>query len=357
MRILLLISGIAAFLPVGSLGQQLTTDPCDCRIELRRITTIGAVGESLYGSPVSFDRAANGSFILVMPPIEPTPLVANPDGTLRGPLGREGAGPGEYRAPMHVFVDEADTIWISDPRNARVSVLTPELGFSRSMPIPPTTEALVRTTSGAIIIHGRMFTPDGVGFPLHRLDSAGLYSFGRENPVVAPHLEHLEIRRVARSRDGSVWSVPFVGHYLLERWRPDGTRLSAMERAVAWFPESRNSWEHLAGRPPTPRISGIWEDADAKVWVAILIADENWERGVGETRSAEGRRYYTVADRDDLFDTVIEVIDPVRSAVISSVRFDRAISLVAPSGLLGDVILAEDDTYRLEVFQPILSLQ
>lgn len=45
----------------------------------------------------------------------------------RSPLGRQGAGPGEYRAPGAVFRVRGDTIWAMDPAQQRITVFLPDL--------------------------------------------------------------------------------------------------------------------------------------------------------------------------------------------------------------------------------------
>lgn len=43
------------------------------------------------------------------------------------PLGRQGSGPGEYRAPSALFRVRGDTIWAMDPPQQRVTVFLPDL--------------------------------------------------------------------------------------------------------------------------------------------------------------------------------------------------------------------------------------
>jgi hypothetical protein len=45
----------------------------------------------------------------------------------RDPLGRQGAGPGEYRAPGALFTVRGDTIWVMDPPQQRFTVFLPDL--------------------------------------------------------------------------------------------------------------------------------------------------------------------------------------------------------------------------------------
>jgi hypothetical protein len=44
----------------------------------------------------------------------------------RSALGRQGAGPGEYRSPSAVFRGRADTVWVFDPAQQRMTVFLPD---------------------------------------------------------------------------------------------------------------------------------------------------------------------------------------------------------------------------------------
>jgi hypothetical protein len=44
----------------------------------------------------------------------------------RTPLGRQGAGPGEYRSPSAIFRGRADTLWVFDPPQQRMTVFLPD---------------------------------------------------------------------------------------------------------------------------------------------------------------------------------------------------------------------------------------
>lgn len=106
------------------------------------------------------------------------------DGAFVANVGREGAGPGEFRNPWLVRVDPHDSVFVWDITLARISVFDPQLRYVRGFRTPP-----------QWMVNGIAFLPDGrlviAAFgsgersPLHLFDRAGsrLGSFG---PALRP---------------------------------------------------------------------------------------------------------------------------------------------------------------------------
>lgn len=53
----------------------------------------------------------------------------------RTPLGRQGSGPGEYRAPAAVFRVRGDTLWVMDPAQQRIAAFLPDLKAGVPFPL------------------------------------------------------------------------------------------------------------------------------------------------------------------------------------------------------------------------------
>jgi hypothetical protein len=60
-------------------------------------------------------------------------LVNFADGS-RAPLGRQGSGPGEYKAPAGIFRMSGDTIWVLDAMQQRIVVFNPDLKAGTTFP-------------------------------------------------------------------------------------------------------------------------------------------------------------------------------------------------------------------------------
>ncbi len=60
--------------------------------------------------------------------------VFDPNGTYQTAFGREGEGPGEFKAPFGLMRDSHDRLWVADHDNARLSVFDPASGFIATHP-------------------------------------------------------------------------------------------------------------------------------------------------------------------------------------------------------------------------------
>lgn len=106
----------------------------------------------------------------------------------RTPLGRQGSGPGEYRAPGAVFRVRGDTIWAMDPPQARVATFLPDLKAG----VPFSLQMFDAQTRTALMA------------PFHVDDAGRMYSSAL--PVAGPNMQIPDsvdiIRFDARTADG-----------------------------------------------------------------------------------------------------------------------------------------------------------
>jgi hypothetical protein len=175
------------------------------------------------------------------------------------------------------------------------------------------------------VVSGPVRTVNAAGFPLHAMDATGMRSsFGTRTPGLMPDLEARFWRVLAPRRGGEVWAVHSM-NYIIESWNRDGRRTSAFARNVPWFPEWqgwRNHFDRPTARaqptPPDPVIHHVFEDEAGLLWLVIIVAEENWR----PLLRLEPRRP-TPRHRDaELFDTIVEVIDPARREVLVHARLD-----------------------------------
>jgi len=163
--------------PVRSVVEEAGAGP---RVTLREVLHIGSLdgAHDSFGqiSDVALDR--NGR-VYVADDANHRVAVFARDGGFVATVGREGAGPGEFRNPWLVRVDSHDSVFVWDATLARISVFDPQFRYVRGFRTPP-----------QWIVNGIEFLPDGrlviAAFgsgerhPLHLFDRAGsrLGSFG-----------------------------------------------------------------------------------------------------------------------------------------------------------------------------------
>lgn len=124
-------------------------------------------------------RELSDGTVLVADGLEGTLLRVGPDLAAATPIGREGAGPEEYRTPDALYGVAADSTLMVDLGNGRLSVLSPDGEVERSFPIAggdgPNLTLMI---PGAVDADGRVYFrqmpgPRAGGRP----DSAGVARF------------------------------------------------------------------------------------------------------------------------------------------------------------------------------------
>lgn len=87
--------------------------------------------------PFSLVSAAieiRGGQLLVTDGVEQQLFVVDFSKRTRTPLGRQGSGPGEYRAPAGLFRLTGDTIWVLDAAQMRIAAFNPDLKPGTAFP-------------------------------------------------------------------------------------------------------------------------------------------------------------------------------------------------------------------------------
>jgi hypothetical protein len=269
-------------------------------------------------------------------------------------LGAVGDGPGEYRQPWIVVVDQQDSIFVFDRGNARLSVLSPELQVVRTISgVPHVTDATLLTT-GVLAVNVGSYT----GYPLALLDRDGslLKSFGEHPSPMQRGDEYLRIwRRLAPGRDGSLWSANVYFNYSLTLWDSAGQTSIVLGGAPSWFQPYENFAGASPDTPPLPVVTGLFEDELGRIWVLGQLADENWSDGLGAQMTYQGQSYYPVEDPVRVFDGVIMVIDPQSGSTLAERRFDELAQLIAvrPNSV-GSVRTSDDGWISIDIYHGTL---
>jgi hypothetical protein len=247
-------------------------------------------------------------------------------------LGRPGRGPGEFLYPFalsHAF----DSLYVYDYRARQVSIFDASLEFRRRFPVDLQVFRMVPFPGGVLVASGLRPTRESVGAPFHLLDSDGRWvrSFPDAGGRYRAEEEFLLLRRIQRVTDSTFWTNN-PRSYAIELWSLSGSLLRTIERSVAWFPVQPSRARFLPGVEPTPIIRDIWYDGRNHVWVLTHIADARWRDQFVTGRPANEAFN---GDLEAYLDSVIEVIDTRRNAVVAYRRFDQYIAAITQHGHLG----------------------
>ena len=265
-----------------------------------------------------------------------TLLRFSPDGVFQEAIGRRGEGPGEYELPV-LMGGSSDDLTILDARSARLTTIRGGEVETASLPFMARTWAVL--AGGRYVYNGLTSWREGVGHPVHVYDLASrrvTSSFGDEGAHVDRSRRdpsgHLR-RALAAATDGNIW-VARENRYRIDKWSPDGERIARIERDAPWF----RPWEEWPGTDfevrPLPVIVGVGDWGDGLLMVVVRLADANWQpiQAIAH-EDLPGHESVPDSRQDDLYDTVIEVLDTRSGKVLARTRVDEyVVGLVGRDG-------------------------
>ena len=158
--------------------------------------------------------------------------VYGPSGEFIQTVGREGEGPMEFQWAYPFHADAVGNMHVWDPRNLRVTIVSPDLALAGEMPLSAQWEPndMMALDDGDLYVmqtwSGDAASP---GQPLHIVDGGEvLVSFGAEyGPGDDPSdFNHLDLRHAATALDGSIM-VAHQDEYRVEVWRTPRRTLRA----------------------------------------------------------------------------------------------------------------------------------
>ena len=223
-------------------------------------------------------------------------------------LGAEGSGPGELERPESMVIDESDRIYIRDPRNGRIMILSKEgeeLGTIRITSSFSTSNPMVITRGGTL--YNYELLNQGADVDEWKLGMVPQFENEDEEgePIEAPAFDFEEPQIIARRESStSMNNVPFAPQvhwtlsptgaviggvsddYSFEIRHPDG-RVTQVEKSwepvpvaaaeAEWFRRSstanmRNTQPDWTWNGPDipsykPAFSQLLADADGRIWV------------------------------------------------------------------------------------------
>lgn len=275
-------------------------------------------------APVALARDRKGYYYLIEEASDGIVSVFDSAGRFLRTLGRSGGGPGEFRVPETVLLDAHDSVHVIDTRGWQHTVLgpAPEWRYVRRTPVQPSTR-VVLLSGGRLAINAELAAGNAAGMPLHLLSSQGVVerSFGAAGPL-DPKAHPWTRRRVVAPSANGFWAAHVLS-YAIERWSRDGKKLEELDREAPWFTPLEAPVFATSEHAPSPELVALREDASGRLWVLIVVAGPDWRRGLGTPSVKRGSVVgWTKLDHIPqlLFETVIEVIDPVRAELLASQR-------------------------------------
>jgi hypothetical protein len=279
------------------------------------------------------------------------PLVFAPSGRFIQRLGREGDGPGEYRMARRILVLPGDTLAIVDVGSRRISLLSPGYRYLRAKRLVGKTNTVQFIRPNQLVTNAEISSAQAIGFPLHRLgdDGAVINSFGSDHSELRPNDIYALLRHLILEDNRHLWSVTAFYNYRIEAWDSTGRLRATLNRKADWFIPYKDVLNATPSIPPSPTIRSAWIDNQNRLWVLTVIADRNWRRGLGQSRRVEGTEVWGVLNSDQVYDTVVDVIDLRERRLIASQRLDPLYSLGAAPNRIARIVPTPEGGLRVHV--------
>lgn len=303
-----------------------------CRVELQRLVTLSDSEFQIDGFGTRVFAGTRGRF-LVTGEFASTIGVYGSDGAFQRRIGRRGAGPGEYQQINWLNTSGDTLVHVYDFRLRRRSELhATSLRFLRSRPAPPIDEAV--WISGSLMLASGAIPSNGAALlPLHVVSSLGAIqrSFGVEDVSSRGGTTRRQYRIIERSAQGFL--VAPLTRYSFEYWSADLKLVRTIRRMAPWFSDSAGEAEvgHPDTHRPPPILRAVWEARDGNVWTNIGVPDSSWRP---RARPNTGERPPVMQSTlEQIYDTIIEVIDPRSGTVVATQRIDGVLTSIPGTGL------------------------
>ena len=348
-------------LPVGHLGAQqtiLVPDAPSCAecLELELVLSFGSVddeGALMTRNPV-ITRIPDDSWVVFESPVGGLTRIYDPDGTYRRSVDADGEGPGEYRGLSRLLPGCTDGFTLYDVTSARLSRVDSDFSFLSSAPFLSALriEAL---SGGAFVVNALLPSSAAQGHVVNVVDSVGnvLASFGGSGGPIDFRVFHARHRVIAVDEEDRIWTG-YPEKFELQKFGRTGRPILRISRIAEWFTPHSNILppKDINSDPPNPLLHDLTVDPGGIVWVVVWVADPDWREAVSPEFDPR-----TTTFNDQVYDSVLEAIDPVSGRVLARVRTDHLLRKVHVVGsesrapLFYRSIQQENGFIRADVFR------
>jgi hypothetical protein len=319
------------------------------------VAEIGVIGNDSLRPTLDAKVAADGDSLIAMAPLQGRQAVGLFDRT--GSPQRQLALPDGWRTiSALLFADDGSLALLSEQRT-RIVRMSAEGALRSEVAVPPNTHRFL-PAGNRTVVNAEVRTPDAVGLPLHVVSSSGSVttSFGNADPTVLPREGYQWRRRLAPSQRGHVWSAN-PDSYSLELWDTRGRLLRQLVRKSPWWDSASTGADPglFASEKPRAELIAIWEDSSGLLWTQVKVAAGDWSALSMDEIAGRRAAPFRLAQYDEFFETVIEVIEPDGGTVLATLRFPGAVGLLLRGNLFAKWQQTGAESYSLRLLR--LSLE
>lgn len=294
-----------------------------CSLDISVLVELGdREGPGIVGEQAWINRSDDGDYYVSSSLAGEEGLLRfSPDGIFQEVIGRQGEGPGEYVWP-ELLGGSADDLTIIDAAGRRFTTIRNGEVSTISMSFVPKRHALL--PDGRHLYNAIVFEPDRIGHPFHVYDPESrriTRSLGDEGVRVdrSSRSQNAMNRPIAVAADGHIWAAR-VNRYQIDKWGLGGDRIARIERDAPWFRPWLDFPEPIEDRP-LPELVGVGDWGDDLLMVVVRVADSEW-KPVRPARIERGHELISGAQMEELYDTLIEVLDTRLGTVVARTQVD-----------------------------------
>lgn len=336
-----LVLGVGAPLAISAQSLQTIELPdsvaCTrCRITLTRVGTLrGADDVPEHVSAVrSIERTADHGYIASFVAADNRPHVYDSTGRFRFMVNPAGDGP--FRGHV-TLVKGAGGLTLDEDIAGRLHHYSPgytPLSRTGTTLLSPV-KNIVALPAGGYLASANIFSPQKIGKTLHVLDSAGhaMKAIVVGNTIYRSDRPSDRLPLLTMTPDGTTWSLGSPD-YVLRAWDREGVLRRTLVRRVAWFTPSDTLYILSPTRAPNFFVVDIASDGEGLLWVLLAVPRKDGGTATSWTAvdTALLTRGLAPVHPEALFESVIEVVDPARARVVTSMRTREPIVLLLESG-------------------------
>lgn len=324
-----------------------------CTIRLRPVASLGRAGDPVDVDPSGVVVQRPGGYAIAPAGDRAQIALYLSSGAFERVLGRQGQGPGEFNNIRSLALLPNAGIAVLDNR---LTLLTPAGSLIVSKSLPAIIAGrLVALADGRLVVNN--YQPAHAPLCLLGADLSLARCFGGAATPGRMAPKTLE-RLLAPGDRATIWSGTMWYRYVIERYDTLGHRITRIQREAPWFPASgpeEDPGGSVLQSRPLPHLSGLWVDAQGRIWTAVLVPDPRWraaETGPPSGREGRAARALPVSDWGKYLDTILEVIDPATARVIVSQRFPGVMERFTRDGLLTEFRETEDGLVQAALVRP-----
>lgn len=331
-------------------------DSCTSCIQLDPATTLGATDDAGFltdrGTLGDIVRDDRGRYWVGQ---RDQVKLFDSTGIFLGAVGRAGQGPMEFAFAQPMHADSLGRVHVFDNRNARVSVVAPDLTLHEERRLPATAVLAMSPVADGNRYAIQAWLPERIGFPIHIVRDGEIANSLGAGPESEHDVEGLSSftaqRRLTTGPRGNIFSSHYYD-YIIEAWSEDGLRLGRLNGPVLHDgPRTPGPWTWE--NPPWNAIYDIMVDASYRAWIVFRYRRPDWRDGMVELPGPRGQVVLAPVDGrlSSYYHSRIDVVDLQTRTTLASRWHDGVLMTFMEEDMVSEVTYDDDGREAVKIWR------